>query len=486
MKIFNLLAIIFLVLTAAGISAEEIYRIRVENTEKGLVQVSMDRGDSYYAVGRVLHPANGVKEGFMASEYIEGGSVVATSSHGIRLKISPKERFGSDFKEVRLFSLVPEEFYVKPTGFGGHVAGSSGIYTDIPSGTSIFLNQSPFAGSKIYLESNGQLLPIPENHTPRSGDVYVILVNYIPSGITSVDFENKADGTITVTKRDGSSEILGKVVRPVSGIGRYDGTTFDEPGQLNTAHGGVVTISSSKKFPSGTKEGEEPETRGGFMIQPYYHTIKQGETKPQVMVIGKKEASYDMEGTAPLYLDTINLWYYKDFPNSSFKVYVKIDGGVWENMPEITGKIDNGLTPEYLNKIFENRNISTGITDIRLQIPDFNKDLCMADLKKSADKLAQRTIKQGAVPVGDTLTIDIPKDLKNAEYYTVAIDGKMRFMGLEPFVLDTSKMPCGVHSITINARMSEKSRQASKYFLVRRNDTPVGSSEGIVIISPKH
>ena len=469
-RILNVFVFLFLLSISTSLFADEIYRIRIENIEKGLIQVSMDGGDTYYAVGRVLQAATNIKEGFMASEYIDGCSVVATSTHGIRIKISPNEKFGKDFKDVRLFSLVPEEFYVKPTGFGGHVAGSSGIYTDISAGTSIFLNQSPFAGSNIYLENNGQLTSISENHIPKLGDIYVILVNYKSSNIANIDFENKENGVITITRKDSSSYVLGNVIRPVLAIGRYDGTTFNEPGQINTAHGGVITISSSKKFPSGTKEGENPETRGGFMIQPYYHTVKQGENKPQVMVVGKKGTSYDLEGTAPLYLETINLWYYKDSPESSFKIYVKIDHNQWEEMPEITGRFDNGLTPEHLNKVFKNRNIKVGITDIRLQIPEFNKNLCFDDLKKYTEKLTQKTLKQGAIPVEKMFPINIPNHMKNAEYYTIIVDGQMRFMGKDTFSLNTSKMPNGVHNLIINAKIPEGILTQSRYFLVLNNN----------------
>lgn len=468
MKI-SLISLVIAVMLCSICYGEELYRIRIENAEKGLVQVSLDKGINYYATGRVKQHANGVKQGFLAADYVTAGQVAATSSHGLRIKVSPDSKFMSQLEDVKIFSIVPNEFYTKPDGFGGHVAGSSGIYTDIPAASSIFANHAPISGNTVYLEENGMLKPISTNYSPKLGDIIVIIVDAPTYNIKYADFENRAGGNVTITQKDGKVINYTKVVKPVLGIGRYDGTTFDENGQINTAHSGVITVDSSPKLPAGTVEGDNPETRGGFMIQPYYHTIRQGEDKPQVMIIGSPNNKYELEGTAPFYSKNVALWYYENAADKSFHALVKIDSGNWEPVPKITGRVDNGLTAQYLNIFFKNkRNIKIGVTDIRLVFPEFNAELSKAALVKDANRLTQAVKLMGATSAPANITPKVPNDLKNAKYYIVTLDGTARGMGdnLDKMTISTTNLVKGVHHINVYAKLNTGSKSYSYYLTV--------------------
>ncbi|MBQ0105273.1 MAG: hypothetical protein KBT47_04460 [Armatimonadetes bacterium] len=441
--------LIFLVLVISLICySEEIYRIRIENSPGGLVQVSLDGGKNYYATGSVVHPADKCGVGFMASGYIEGGCVCAAASHAIRIKISPKDIYNLDFKSVPIFSVLPKEFWSVPKGFGGHVAGNSGIYTDIHTASGIFLNFAPFPNTAVFQEYKGELYPIGEGHIPSVGNVYVIPVLRPETEKGYICFENFSGGDVTLLNGD----ILTKVHTPVSAIGRYDATTYNSPGQLNTVHGGVITIATSKLFPYSQKEGDKPETRGGFMIQPLYHAIRQGEKKPQVMTIGRSETSFEQEGQAPLYSQNINLWYFPKHLENSYYAELKVDDR-YIPMPTITGREDRGLTKEFLNNKL-NMNCERGVTGVRIHIPEFDRNIWEEYLKnisgeynkKFADKYRNASYVYVPKP-------NIPSAYGFGVYY---VDGKPKGMTSDfgDIKIDTKNYIPGLHSFSLVAENS--------------------------------
>ncbi len=441
---------------SAGSADDEACRIRVCNEERGLIQVSTDKGRSWSTVGRVLSPANARIVGFWASAYAPHGTVAATATHGIRIKTGQYSLGVGKTQKTMLFSIEPLEFSKKPSGFGGHTSRSSGIYTDVYSGHSIFRSFSPYVGSKVYLEVDHSNQAMPDDYTSIKGDTYVIVITRPTRQIESIVFENKAQGRVTAQYRDGSSVDIANVVRPVKGVGRYDGTTFTGVGAVNTNHGGVLTISTAPAKPPLTQEGGPVETRGGFMVQPAFHASEQREQSPQVMVIGPTDGSKEgggpkVEGTEPIFFGNINLTSYKSRPENSFRTQVRIDDGDWENIPEIVGKVDNAFTPAYLNRLFSDkkRNIVTGVTAIRLLFPEYDGELLRHELAKEAAEYTARV--SDVRRVSGTVAIKPAKPIEpNAlvEYY---LDGNPTFTcsGSRAWQWDTKKISNGLHQVEI-------------------------------------
>ena len=456
----TLLILIILTLSITVFS-EELYRIRIENSQNGLVQVSLDEGENYSCIGRVVHPANKCGVGFMASGYIEGGTVCATASHAIRIKIAPKSKYNLDFKSIPIFSILPKEFWTTPKGFGGHVAQNSGIYTDIHTAQGIFLNFAPFPETKVYEEFEGKLYTLNNNHIPKIGNVYVIPVNAPNTNLEYIDFKNVPGGNVTIN----SKELLTKVFTPVSAIGRYDATTYNSPGQLNTCHGGVITIATSKLFPYSQKEGDKPETRGGFMIQPVYHAIRQGEKKPQVMTIGLSTNNFEQEGQAPLYSSCMNLWYYQKHPESSYYAQLEIDNEKYINMPTLTGRIDNGLTKEYLNKYLK-LNCKIGVTGVRLHIPKYNKELGVEYLNRLRSEYNSPLSKSFDTGEYFTPSISIPHSYGNCSYF---VDGKMKGITseVEKIKIFKGDFVSGLHHFQVTVSKNGENFNFSEYFFVK-------------------
>ena len=402
--------IIIAALFSPVLAGEEACRIRVHNEVNGLVQVSVDGGVTWGTVGRVRSPANARIAGFAAASYVPHGTVAATAVHGIRIKTGQYSLGVGKAQKAMLFSIEPLEFSRIPNGYGGHLPRSSGVYTDIFAGHSIFRNQSPYVGNAVYVERDHKLQLVPEDYTPIEGETFVIAVIRPPQmgldimsrPIRGIEFENNAQGKVTVRYTDGSSEVIASVDRPVKGTGRYDGATFTGVGAVNTNHGGVLTISTAPICLPMTQEGGPTETRGGFMIQPYFHAAEQDEQKPQVMVVGPKDSkNHRIEGTPPLFFGNINLTRYWGDPDHSYRAQVKIDDGPWEDTPQIIGKVDDAFTPAYLNTYFASkcapRKITQGVTAIRLLFPNYDPAVLARDLAREVTDYTKRVTDVKAV-----------------------------------------------------------------------------------------
>jgi hypothetical protein len=61
----------------------------------------------------------------------------------------------------------------------------------------------------------------------------------------SIEFENREGGAISMRYADGTQELLGYVIRPVRGVGRFEGALYTGIGRIRANHAGVVDISTS-------------------------------------------------------------------------------------------------------------------------------------------------------------------------------------------------------------------------------------------------
>ena len=416
----------------------------------------MDAGRTYFTVGRVKIAANARITGFAAASYVPQGTVAATSVHGIRIKTGQSALGIGKAQKPFMFSITPAEYAVIPRGYGGHQPRSSSILTDIHAGHSIFRNLSPLAGSPVFIEDHGDLKPLPEDYIPEVGKVYVIQVMRPSRMPSEIDFENSAGGQVAVIWPDGSTDVIADVDRPVRGIGRYDGATFTGVGAINTNHGGVITLSTAPLQPAGTKEGGDVETRGGFMIQPYYHACEQGETSPQVMVVGPKDRSKPvLEGTPPLFRGYIGLGHFPEHLANSYRFEVKIDDGGWEPPPALVGKIDNAWTAEYLTQHFEKlgrpREIKQGVTAVRLLFPEWDADLVASDLAAEAAEYMRES--QAGLPALRGTVPLAPKRLSRGRYVVrYRVDGTLIYTSNtypHEYCWDSTKVPNGLHETEV-------------------------------------
>lgn len=420
----------------------ETHRIRVTNTVGGAVQVSCDGGKTWTQVGSVTAPATDSLMGYLASGYAPPGTVAAVAVHGLRVRVGDLST-----AYPKMVSILPREFAQTPVFFGGHISGASGIYTDIPTGTSIFRELSPYSGNPVYIEGDdGKLLDLPTDYKPKPGDILDILVRRPANPLVEVDFQNVKNGSVIAKYADGTSKRITTVLKPVYGVGRYDATSYTGVGAINTSHTGVLTVSTAPVSTSPLLEGTGPERRGGFQIQPSYHNSQSMEAwAPSVMVLGTKgkEHQPDLEGTPPLYMGHFDLSWLPGDPGHSWRAQVQYNfKPVWKPMPEFIGTRNDALLK---------------VTSIRLVRPDYgDRAWVTARIDKDADGYRQERMamaRAGKIPVDrGRVSIDAGDLDPRTKFVAFYIDGGFRNLtNTAPFayVWDTSDSVDGEHLIEI-------------------------------------
>ncbi|MFH1683595.1 MAG: hypothetical protein ABIA67_01800 [Candidatus Margulisiibacteriota bacterium] len=311
---------------------EEVYRIKVENKVGGTIEVSEDKGQNWIPVGKVLYPTQKVSEyGYAAAKWIGAGRVAASAVNAIHVKV------GAADEKRSIFSILPKDFLKAPSKYRSFLSPDSSIYTDIPAGESIFgKGFAPFVGNVVMLSTAAQpVMSLPQDYVPKLGDTFYILVDRPIDYPREIVFENRFGGRISISYFTGEEKVIGEVLRPVTGVGRFEGSKFVDPGRIRANHGGVIDISVS---PIGSL--------GGFQIVPALHGQDMGyvQEKTQWMVIGPKNVEdRSLEGMAPFFKFFIQPSYdpngldAKDWEESllsRFLVEVRIKGkNEWYPMP---------------------------------------------------------------------------------------------------------------------------------------------------------
>jgi len=331
---------------------EEIYRIKIENVKDGPVAVSEDQGASWTQIGKVLSPTENVKEaGYAASIWAEQSKVSATAVNAIHIKVGRVETSRA------IFSILPREFCIPPKNYRSFLSLNSSIQTDIPAGKGIFGGGfSPFVGNPVWVACEGYPpAPFSPDFIPQVGDTFYILVERPKELPREIVFENRFGGKISIEYDSGEKEVIGEVLQPVSGVGRFEGSRYVSPGRIRANHTGVIDISVS---PFGSC--------GGFQIVPSFHAMEMGYVKKtaQYMVIGPASAEgASLEGTAPFYKSFLQPRYLADDIRGDnweekllarYLVQVRYNGeDEWKPMP-IFALNENFALPGWANQALDN------------------------------------------------------------------------------------------------------------------------------------
>ncbi len=319
---------------AASSGSCELTRIRIANDRGGEIAASYDAGKTWHAVGRVLRYTTRVNDrGYTASKWVPAGRVAATAVNAVHINVGYNEE---DDRGI-IFSLLPREFVAPMAGYRSFLSPDSSIYTDIPAGEGIFGGGiAPLVGNPVFLEAEeSRLVLLPAGFVPARGDVLVIVVLRPRLYPLEVEFENREGGSIALRYPDGSRRLLGWVIRPVRGIGRFAGSLYADIGRVRAGHAGVVDISTSP-----------PNFLGAFQIIPVGHALSPemgyAWTKSQWMIVGPTAAESPLwEGLTPLFYQHIRPDYLADDLQAAewrdrllARFLVEVDAGHgWAPMP---------------------------------------------------------------------------------------------------------------------------------------------------------
>lgn len=446
----------------------ELHRLRIVNAKDGAVQVSTDGGNTWRLLGRVNAPATTVAEGYLAANYAEPGTVAATAVHGLRIRTGGQD---PTLHAPLTLAVQPREFAGPVNkGYGGHVAGSAGIFTDIPAGSPFFRGLAPFVGNPVFSETRtGRLVPLPDTFQPKGqpGETLVILVRRPKNPLVEVTFENRAGGEVTATFADGTKQTVTSVVQPVKGVGRFDGTAYTGVGRINTAHTGVITVGTAPVDAS-LPEGEGRERRGGFQITPAWHNARTEEAgAPMVLIVGQpgRTRTRDLEGRPPLFRDMVGL----SAPDANGTIPgaladVQIDNNpAWEPMPTLIGLRLDAFTGPGLTRVWRaqgsKRTATRGVTAFRLRLPVLQSDTSALLAARASDSYRLTRLqaaKAGRVPlVEGSITINAaPTDRKNVAFVRWGVDGVPKGVtNSSPFSFtwDTTSVPDGEYLVEAEA-----------------------------------
>lgn len=302
-------------------------RLEITNQVGAVVRVSRDGGESWVSVGKVTREAARVNpKAFRAASWVPDSSVSATAVNAVHIKIANN----AEGRAIGL-SLIPQG------PIEGNAEPQASVALDSEQATGIFGGLGPTVGSPVRLWREGAWQPLPADYTPRPGDRWLIQRMVPDRALRYVDLENVFGGRITVTYRDGGQEVVGHVLTPVTGIGRFEGTRYAAPGRIRANHAGVLDVSTS---PWGLV--------GGFQVIPWDHAndpeMDYVRTNRQWLVVGPVDmAQGSWEGKPPLFWGTLYPSYRQDDLEAgdwaerllSRALVLCRRGGDWEPLPRI-------------------------------------------------------------------------------------------------------------------------------------------------------
>ncbi|MDD4160527.1 MAG: hypothetical protein PHO18_06230 [Synergistaceae bacterium] len=267
---------------------------------------------------------------YSASAWGSPGEVCASAVNALHMLVSLEKGKG------RTISIIPRETIAPAAGPGASLVISS------MAGTGIFGAWAPPVGSQVSIlkKETGKQLPLSIDNLPEKGDILTITVQKKHHGYMA-EIENRPGGRVIEWDKNGY-HIIGRVIRPLAGSGRFEGTLFQKTGALRANHCGVIDFSSSERG-----------AIGGFQIIPWDHALYSKEMQgawdmTQWMIIGPSDGKAMMGGTPPLFKEILvpgpsdgeRLWDLWSTYGRKSLILVRKNGGQWQKLPEAAGRKD--------------------------------------------------------------------------------------------------------------------------------------------------
>ncbi|MDR3165722.1 MAG: hypothetical protein LBU13_09100 [Synergistaceae bacterium] len=327
-----LLALFFLACSAGGTwgASRLVYEIELP-FEKGAAARAVLPGGEARELGRVVElPEQTRWPSYTASAWGRPGTVTASAVNAVHILMSIESGQG------RTMSVLPRETIAPAAGPG------AAIILDCAAGTSFFGAWAPPAGTRITVKGRDSEHPL-EDRLPSKGETLVFKV-YEEDISYMADFENRPGGRVIAWER-GAARVIARVIRPLGGVGRFEGTMFQWRGRIRANHAGVIDISTS-----------DYGTVGGFQIIPWDHALHSKEMQgawgaTQWMIIAPPDGKSMLGGTAPLFEGSLapgpskgeRLWDLWSTYGRKSLVLARIGGGGWKLFPGASGKADDAL-----------------------------------------------------------------------------------------------------------------------------------------------
>ena len=315
----------------------EIFRIYIEIAPGGKIEIVAENG-ARRLLGHVKEVPTKVNfPAFTAAKWGQKSSVVATAVNAVHLLIDVVGNRGV------IYSILPSGENAEDEIPSGADYPAS-IVTDILPGTALFGHNAPPVHSPCFVQRQGELLTLRQAQRLATGDTLVIIAQAKPY-FREIEIENQAEGLIHATDIFGGRNLIGRVARPVRGVGRFHGSEFAFPGRLRANHPGVICVSTSL-----------PGEVGGFQIIPIEHASST-EMLPawqlaQWLIVAPPPEATTMPGTSPLFGGILGPYFspqalhtadWKEKLLRRVSILADYGDGSWRPLPVVAGRNDTAL-----------------------------------------------------------------------------------------------------------------------------------------------
>jgi hypothetical protein len=323
-------------LCAGELHADEgrfLYDVRIEFMEGGSVSSRLDDGRRF-DLGRVVKlPEKTRWPSYTASAWGESNSVTASAVNALHILISVEDGQG------RTMSVIPQETIAPAAGAGASVV------LDSVAGTGLFGAWAPPVGTRIFVEeSNGVERPLSDG-LPEVGETMIFRV-FEGDMPYMVEIENRPTGRVIAWSDRIGPKTIARVIRPLAGVGRFEGTLFQDAGRIRANHSGVIDVSTCERGKI-----------GGFQIIPWDHALNSKEMQgswqmAQWLIIGPPDGKSMMGGSHPLFSGGLvpgtskneRLWDIWSTYGRKPLVMARLNGSDWGQFPQKSGRDDSGLS----------------------------------------------------------------------------------------------------------------------------------------------
>lgn len=281
-----------------------------------------------YPLGKVVAlPTTTRWPSYTASKWTEPGAVAASAVNAVHLTVAVEKGEGRTVSILPLHTIAP-------------AAGDRAFLTlDVPAGTGFFGGWAPPVGTKVLVRrQDGAVVPLEERGLPGQGETLLLEV-FEEERPYMIDFENRPGGRVIGWYLRGP-RVLARVLHPVRGVGRFDGTLFQGVGRVRANHSGVIDVSTSRRG-----------VVGGFQVIPFTHARSREMASAwrltQWMIVAS-ETDIPLPGTAPLFKGNLvpgsqlddALWDMWSTYGRKPLLLCRRNGGPWETIPERSGRDD--------------------------------------------------------------------------------------------------------------------------------------------------
>ena len=322
---------VFFLLAASAAFAENFIELRVPCRVGSQVTAKLPGGE-VIELGRVkIIPAKTNWPAYTASKWAKPSTVCASAVNAVHILVRVEEKRG------RIISLVP------PVTEAPAAVPSAFFSLDMPAGTGVFGAFAPLTGSEVRVEHDGKESLLTD--VPAEGDTLIIRTKLPESpAVYMADIENRPGGRVIAYTAQGP-HVIARVIRPVKGTGRFGGSVFQTRGRIRASHSGVICVATAPR-----------DVVGGFQIMPLRHALTSPEMLnawklTQWMILAPLPGMPDLEGSEPLFKSSFipgpqlqdrlpDFW--SHYGRKSL-ILCRRNGGNWEKLPEVSGKVDDGL-----------------------------------------------------------------------------------------------------------------------------------------------